>query len=116
MEKNSATIERSFYIVEPDPIISMDLHGVVQSSFPQSAVKVVSDADAVVTELQAALQQAATFVINSSVVTEEALEALRAAVTHGAQVLFIGGSVAADFHAACVEMPFTSQMILDALT
>lgn len=104
---------RSFIIVEPDPIVSMDVQGILRSAFPRAMITTFRSAAMCSAELHAA-NAGITILFDAGLLTNSMIPTLCAAVQRGAQVVVIGGNVELDFQTAFVDSPFTSQMILDA--
>jgi hypothetical protein len=115
MQKSSAHLNRAFVIIESDPIISMDLLGTVAAAFPQSSVyisELVADA---LSPSNLSLVPT-SILINSVLVTEECIDVLRDCVDNGAKLVFIGSAPDTDLPSVVIELPFTTSMILNALS
>ena len=110
------TLARSFIIIEPDPIVCLDMEGMLTTRYPQSDVI----AGASLSDIGHAIHTCgpdSTLFIKSALFSEDEalLRVTRSAVTRGGQVVIIGHSVEVDFAATFVELPFTTGMIMAAL-
>lgn len=114
MNDKNTSAERTFIIVEPDPVVGLDLAGALSSAFPTNRTDLFTMAG----EAKAQLAQAsasACILLSSRLVSEDVMSALRACAVRGAQIVFVGAVDNVDFPANVVEMPFTTQMIMDVL-
>lgn len=114
MRQTNPVSERSFVIVEPDPIIAMDLLGMLKTAFPSSPVT-VSQMLADVADQITTSAASVSILLNSSLISEHALASLRGYTDKGARIVLVGAAVNVSFDASVVEMPFTSEMILNVL-
>lgn len=97
-------MNRSFVIIEPDPIISMDLVGALKTAFPKSDVSVSQMfADAVMH--LAAAPASISILLSHSLVSEKTLGILSDYVARGAKVVFVGDVGSVDFQSTVVDMP-----------
>lgn len=106
---------QTFVIVEPDPVVSMDLVGVVSTAFPRSSVNV----NTLFTDEQAeivAASSAVTILLSAALVTENTMNLLRSFIANGVHIVFIGEPVIIEPFTTVVSVPFTSRMILNALS
>lgn len=115
MEIDTFQNPRSFVVIEPDPVIAMDLAGILAHGFPENALTVFRDALAAEKHLLA-MTSAVCVLINSRVASAGLLLALRNCVAQQGEVVFIGSMGDLDFPATAIQMPFTSKMILSILT
>jgi len=114
MELKDISATRTFIIVEPDPVVGLDLAGALSSAFPNSAMNLCMMA----AEAKAHISDATTsfcILLNSRLASDEVIGSLRTCVSRGAQVVFVGTIDNVDFPADVVEMPFTTKMIMDVL-
>lgn len=115
MNNTTARNGRSFIIVEPDPIVSLDLTGILNFGFPASTVVRAQDV-AEAEHLITGAMPSVCVLVNADVASGAMLDLLRACVMRGGEVLFIGEARDVGFAACFVRMPFTSGMIITTLT
>ncbi|WP_298860247.1 hypothetical protein [uncultured Sulfitobacter sp.] len=114
MDKYITISRRSFVIVEPDPVIGLDLTGILQSEFPEAELKLFrrqEDAEQHIHKVTSPI----CVVLSASVATAPMLALLQERVASQGEVLFIGSERDVGFPAAFVQTPFTSEMILSGL-
>lgn len=106
-------MQHLFIVIEPDPIVSMDLMGALQAGYPGSTVQVVGS----IAEVRAHSDlRSLRLLINSAVLSGAEPQLLNDILKRGGQIISIGGAPATGQVAATLEMPFTSEMILDAVS
>ena len=104
-----------FIVVDPDPLVNLDLVGIIKSAFPKSQIvnmQMVSEAMPVLLEDQ----HSSILVIRSGVIGRKAAEALKNFVARQGTVVVIGNDADFDFPYEIVEMPFTDHMVLTAIS
>lgn len=114
MNNTTSHSDRTFIIIEPDPIIGLDLNGILSSAFPGAALKLFRDIAEAEKHIASAMSSAC-ILLNSKVASCNILPLLSECVARGADVLFIGEANDVGFPANFVQMPFTSDMILTTL-
>jgi hypothetical protein len=115
MKKTTAETARCFVIVEPDPIVSLDLSGILGTAFKDAALMICRDfaeAEQYITDAVSSV----CVLLNSNMAASGILPLLRDLVARGGEVMFIGDAHDVDFPAYFVQKPFTSEMILTSLT
>lgn len=105
---------KTFIVIEPDPVIGLDLVDMLRSAHPACDVAVEGSLLDATGRLQAT-GPGACVIINSGAVADRSPALLRDVVVRGGQIVFIGAQPDIDFPATVVETPFTSAMIMDAL-
>lgn len=105
---------RSFVVVEPDPVVSMDLCGALTTEFPVCGVTVV-DSLASVASFLSAQTSAICVIINSHVFPEHDHAPLQQVVEQAGHVIVIGSTVSASFPLQHVHIPFSTEMVLGAI-
>ena len=114
MNKDTVSSQHSFVVIEPDPVISLDLDGILKSEFPESKLTLFRGAE----EAEKYLLSVASplcIVVNSSAASAGLLSVLRDCTARMSKVVFIGPMGAVDFPSFTIQMPFTSEMILSTL-
>jgi DNA-binding NarL/FixJ family response regulator len=107
-------MSKTFIVIEPDPVVGLDLVEMLRSAHPKCDVVVLGTLLDALGRLQAT--GAGAFVlINSAAAADRSLAMLRDVVVRGGRVVFIGRQPDIDFPATVVETPFTSAMIMNAL-
>lgn len=114
MENDITRRKRAFIIIEPDPIVSLDLIGIFETAFPDAELTLFqTEAEA---QMHLALASpAVSVVVSSRVVSPSLLQTLRDCAARQSQVMIIGSARDLDFHAIVVDTPFTSEMVLSSL-
>ncbi len=105
---------KTFVVVEPDPVVGLDLVEMLRSAYPRCDVVVLGSLLDALGRLQAT-GAGACVLINSAAVADRSLVMLHDVVVRGGRVVFIGRQPDIDFPATVVETPFTSAMIMNAL-
>ena len=108
-------MNQSFVVVEPDPVVLMDLVGTLQHSF--AAGSVVSFASA--SEISQFLNQvvfSACFFVNGVLLQEIAPDIVRTIIDAGGKIVSIGRPADDVVSTTILEVPFTMPMILEALS
>ncbi|MEJ6403693.1 hypothetical protein [Yoonia sp. 2307UL14-13] len=112
--RNKPQTPRAFVVVEPDPIINLDLVTMIRGTFDDGQVSAVQSwADAA--SLISAIHSHTTILINGALLNDRRLDTLRNVVSRGAYIVIVGKDILTDFPKAVVEVPFTTEMILTAL-
>ena len=114
MEKYISASQRNFIIVEPDPLIGLDLTGILQSEFPDAELTLFHSQEEAGAYIFAAPQPLCVL-LNTNAASEAMLTLLRDHVAPRGDVLFIGSERDVGFPASFVQTPFTSRMILSSL-
>lgn len=111
-------MDLSFVIVEPDPVVRMDLVGTLEHSFPAGTVVSVSSASEI-GQLFETLTPSATLsavvFVNGALMPDLAPEIVRAIVGAGGRIVSIGRSDSDAIPSTMLDVPFTMSMILDVL-
>jgi 2-keto-3-deoxy-L-rhamnonate aldolase RhmA len=114
MITDQSLVGRTFIVIEPDPIVSMDLAGTLKSAFPESRVNLFQ----LLTEAKKQIStspKTACILVSSSLVSSSMTEMLRDWVALGARLVFVGDINDVDVPSDVVQKPFTTQMILSVL-
>lgn len=115
MSNTTAYGPRSFIIIEPDPVVGLDLSGILGTAFAGAALSMFRT----IGEAEKHIASAASSVcilLNAKAATSGMLPLLRECVAKGGEVMFIGDAADVGFPAYFVQVPFTSEMILTTLT
>ena len=108
-------MDRVFIVVDPDPLVNLDLVGIIKNAFPKSRVvntQMVSEAMPILLEGK----QRSILVIRSAALGKRLAEALKNFVARQGAVILIGNDMTTDFPKEVVDMPFTDDMILNAIS
>jgi len=114
MKKDTVSNQPSFVVIEPDPIISLDLEGILKSEFSYASLTLFRDVEEAGTYL-ASVGYPLCIVVNSSAASAALLAVLRDCTARMSTVIFIGPIGVLDFPSFTIQMPFTSEMILSTL-
>ncbi|WP_299728037.1 hypothetical protein [uncultured Tateyamaria sp.] len=104
----------SFVIVEPDPVVRMDLVGTLEHSFPAGSVTACAST-AEITQLFETLAASASFFVNGALLPDLAPEVTRAILAAGGRIVSVGKPATDAVPSTLLEVPFTMTTILDAL-
>ncbi|WP_342076972.1 hypothetical protein [Yoonia sp. SS1-5] len=107
-------MERTFIVIEPDPIVSMDLAGTLKTVFPKSDLSIVTSVPQA-RRLVISDQALICVLINSKLVVPTDLAFLQSLVAGGGHVMCLGEPVDAGFPTMSVSVPFTADMIVEAV-
>lgn len=107
-------MNRSFVIIDPDPIVTLDLVSLIKSTYPHGDVAMGRDVQQGAAALTRLMQGDFAF-FNTNLMDEAAIDILNGVAARGGQIVFIGSKPDVTFPAMCVEKPFTSAMIMTAL-
>lgn len=107
---------KNFIIIEPDPVVCMDVEGMLIDKYPHCHVT----AGATLADIGAAIYNcgpdSALFVKATLVLADSDLRrVLETAATRGCAIVVIGHADDLDFPASFVELPFTTDMMLAAV-
>ncbi|WP_187428537.1 hypothetical protein ROLI_044690 [Roseobacter fucihabitans] len=108
-------MNQSFVVVEPNPVVLMDLVGTLQHSFPAGSVASLASGS----EIGHLLDQVALttcFFVNGALISELAPDVVRTIIDAGGRIVSIGRSASDVVPATVLEIPFTTTMILEALS
>lgn len=107
---------RTFIIIDPDPIVSLDLEGLLVSQFTDAEVVSFRTADELACILTLMSARATLFVRGGGFAQqEEVANLVRAAVEGGCSVVSIGAHYGTDIPFQVVDMPFTNESILEII-
>ncbi len=109
-------VARNFIVVEPDPIVRMDIEGMLLAEYPASQLATGDS----LSEVGAALNSCGvetTLIVRGSLISEneDLLRVLRAAATRGSHLVVIGDMEDFDLPATFLELPFTTEMVVAAV-
>lgn len=109
-------VAKNFIIIEPDPVVCMDVEGMLIAEYPACHVACGSS----LAEIGAALNNCGpdtTLFIRGSLISESAdLEkVVQTAATRGSHIVIIGEAEDFDFPVTLVELPFTTDMVIAAV-
>lgn len=105
---------QSYIVVEPDPVVSMDLVETLQGAFDDARVIAAQSVPEAIDAIACAPKNA-YILFNHEIVTDLALQILRKRASQGASVVFIGKCASTDFPSRTFDVPFSSKMVLSAL-
>ncbi|EBA11156.1 hypothetical protein [Roseobacter sp. CCS2] len=109
-------MSKTFIILEPDPVVAMDLEGALIQRFPSCHVT----AGASLQEIGAAIHQCGPdttmFVKNTLFIGDDDFKrVVQTAATRGSHIVTIGAVEDLDVPSTFVEMPFTTDMVIAAV-
>lgn len=110
-------MSKNFIIIEPDPIVCMDLEDMLVRQYPDGQVTAGFSLRDIGPAINAYGPDTAFF-IKSAVLDgdPDLARVIRAAATRGSLIVVMGKDKDFDFPAAYVELPFTSDMVLAAIS
>ncbi|MEY1556369.1 hypothetical protein AB3Y40_12120 [Yoonia sp. R2331] len=105
-----------FILIEPDPVVALDLNGLLSSRYPD-AVKVSGGTFADVAKaFQMCGPRTTVFARATLVASDNDLhDAVMAAATRGSHIVLIGAEQKTSFPAVFVDLPFTNDMLVAAI-
>lgn len=104
-------------IVEPDPIVCIDLEGTLKDTFPTHEIVAASDPDTATALVQSAEADTTVFVKGSWLIKHVGLaETVRDAAAVGAQIVTLGQVDGLPPSFRGVEVPFTTEMLMQAMS
>ena len=106
---------RTFFVVEPDPVVSLDLVGTLQSAFPLAHVTSAAMIEEALRGLGSELPDRTSILMSASLATESTIGALRELIAKGAEIIMVGEGQSFGLPVSIVETPFTTDMILSVL-
>lgn len=111
------TVTKKFIIIEPDPIVAMDVEGLLTNQLPGAHVI----AGGSLADIGAAAHDCGpdtTMVIKGTLIAhdDDLRFVVQTAAIRQARIVVIGGPFDFDFPATFIELPFTSDMVLAAMT
>ena len=106
----------NFIIIQPDPIVRMDIEGMLVTQYPQCRV----DAGASLQDIGSAIYGAGpetTLIVKGALVSGSAdlRLVLKTAVTRGSRIVITGDCDPVDFPARFVQVPFTNDILSSAV-
>lgn len=107
-------MDQRFIVVEPDPVVRMDLVGTLEHSFPNGIVSAVASASEIGQVLDHLAVSVCVFV-NGALVPDVAPDIARMIVESGGRIVSVGAPRSDAIPTTILETPFTMTMILDAL-
>ena len=108
-------MDHSFVVVEPDPVVRMDLVGTLEHRFPAAIVAAFSSVDEM-GQIMDHLAVSACVFVSGALVPDLAPDLARLVVETGGRVVSIGAPRSDAVLTTVLEMPFTMTTILDALS
>ncbi len=111
------TVTENFIIIEPDPIVAMDVEGLLITQFPRAHV--VTGAS--LADIGSAIHNCGpdtTFVVKGALLAsdDDLMRVVRIAAVRKARIVVIGEPFELAFPANFISLPFTSDMMLAATT
>lgn len=104
---------RVFIIVENDPIVSMDLTGILDAAFQDGQIHVVAEvADA---RSRALRGPDSCVIVNASQASSDSSGFLQELASSGSGVVCLGKPDDLGFPCVSVDVPFKAEMIIDAV-
>ncbi|MEL7211344.1 MAG: hypothetical protein AAGK92_01705 [Pseudomonadota bacterium] len=109
-------MSKSFVILEPDPIVCMDLEGMLIGRFPGSPLM----QGAALSDLGTAIYNCGpdtTFFVRSNLMDEDkdVSGVIETVATRGSHIVIIGPDRQTAFPATFIDLPFTTDMIVAAV-
>ncbi|MCX7559261.1 hypothetical protein OS190_06735 [Sulfitobacter sp. F26204] len=114
MTFNPEPSSRLFIVIQPDPVVGMDLVEMLELAFPQSTVVLFEHLEKASVCIEAS-QASACILIDSSLVSDVTSADFERYAAAGARMVVIGVGNGVSFAADVVNKPFTTEMILNAL-
>ena len=107
---------RHFILIEPDPIVALDLQGLLSSRYPD-ATKAIGAGFADVAKAFNTCGPMTTIFARATLVTSDPdlHRAVVDATTRSSQVILIGAEQEVAFPAVFVDLPFTNDMLVTAI-
>lgn len=107
----------NFIIIEPDPTVAMDVEGLLISQFPRAHITT----GASLADIGPAIHNcgpASTMVVKGTLLADDGdlRRVARIAAVRKARIVVIGGPFDLDFPVTFIELPFTSDTMLAAMT
>ena len=103
---------RNFIIIDPDPIVSMDLEEMLLLQFPDGGTVTFSADDGFANALDVIMPDTTVFVRGALFVENETVaRTVRAAAASGSAVVILGESRGVDIAGQVVDLPFTNETI-----
>lgn len=109
-------VDKTFIIIEPDPVVCMDVEGMLIAEYPKSQLSVgASLAD--VAPMTYSCGANCTLFVRGSLISEsdDLGRAVRIAATRGCRIVIIGLEEDFDFPATFIDLPFTTDMVMAAV-
>lgn len=103
---------RVFYIIEPDPVVGLDLAGALRDWFDGARIERLQTVAAM---LDAPVGADAVCLVNPSAVPPQDLDVLALWQARGAGLVFIGAPAPGYEAAWVLDQPFTTDMIVEAV-
>jgi hypothetical protein len=107
---------KTFIIIDPDPIVRMDVEGTLIGQYPDCTVVVGASLQDIGPAINVCGPDTTLF-IKSTLVLESAdlLRVVKTAATRGSHVVIIGQREELDVPATFVDLPFTTDMVIAAV-
>ena len=102
-----------FYVIEPDPVVRLDLSTALPSQFPECQVHFE---DALSEALRPPDGAHSCVLVNGSLPLGDRKDDLSACASRGISIIFIGTPKESIPNAHVLETPFTNRMIFEAVT
>ncbi len=108
---------KSFIIIEPDPIVAMDVEGLLSSQFPRADITT----GASLADIGPAIHNcgpASMLVVKGALLADDGdlRRVVQTAAVRRARIFVIGEPSDLDFPVTFIELPFTSDTMLAAMT
>lgn len=108
-------MDRTFIIVEPDPVVTMDIVGALKGAYPTNDVKMATTLSEA-SQLIGATEGRIAIFVNGVVSKVRDNNILNTVAASAAQIIFVGQGIDIGMPATVIEMPFTTDMILNAIS
>ena len=108
-------MDHSFVVVEPDPIVRMDLAGALEDNFPNSRVEICASTD----ELQSSfmsMDSPVNLFVNATILSDLPPDMIKSVGDGGGRVVRVGSSTLPSDQTAVLDVPFSTAMILEAVS
>lgn len=116
MQQSCPVAQRAFFIVEPNPIISMDLVGVIRSGFPESIVNVAQIVSDAITQISGLAPKEKSVLLSGRLVSNQSIRMVSDAIGPEGRLVVVGETPVSGINGPIVPLPFTTRMILTALS
>lgn len=108
-------MQYTFLLSVSDPIVQMDLMGALSTSFPKSTVSPLGIIDDLPSQMNLSHYPICVFFSNP-IWSNETRDLLLRFVKTGGRLITLGPPKIAELPSAILDMPFTTQMVLDVLS
>jgi len=111
------SVPKNFIIIEPDPIVCMDVEGMLATAYPESRVIAGASLSDIGSAIYTCSPNTMLFVKGALVSDSDDLRrVLQTAAARGCRIVTIGEAEGLDVPVTHIELPFTTDMVIAAVT